>query len=44
MVRNIEFEVYTMYECGYFCADVYISSFDILIDMVLRCFRFRKIL
>ena len=28
-----------MYECGYFCADVYISSFDILNNMVLRCAR-----
>ena len=27
-----------------FCANVYISSFDILTYMVLRCFSFRKIL
>ncbi|EEA85518.1 hypothetical protein CLOHIR_00823 [Peptacetobacter hiranonis DSM 13275] len=27
-----------------YCADVYISSFDILNNMVLICFSFRKIL
>ena len=27
-----------------FCADVYISKFNVLTDIVLRCFSFRKIL